>query len=105
MTKVLILSNHLDAHARIVLSALKIKGITTERWIPENYLNTQKSSFSISSFDIDKLLLNDDCQKLDLMNYDVVWFRRQAIPKSSQDIHPNDQEFVFNENMVHMRAI
>lgn len=105
MTKVLILSNHRDAHARIVLSALKMKGITVERWIPENYLQNQKSSFNLSPVNIDELLLKDDRQKLNLMDYDTVWFRRQAIPKLIPHIHSNDRDFVFNENMSHMRAI
>jgi glutathione synthase/RimK-type ligase-like ATP-grasp enzyme len=105
MTKVLILSNHMDAHARIVLLGLKLKGITAARWIPENYLKSQKSNFKVSPLNNDELHLNDGHQNLDLMDYDAVWFRRQAIPKLSQNIHSNDQDFVFNENMSHMRAI
>lgn len=105
MTKVLILSNHMDAHARIVLSALTMKGIIAARWIPENYLQTQNSSFSLSPINKDKLRLDDGHQKLNFIDYDVVWFRRQAIPKPPQHIHSSDKEFVFNENMAHMRAI
>lgn len=84
MTKILILSNYMDAHARIVLCALKSKGITAERWIPENYLQSQKSSFSISTFNKDDLLLDnkDECQKLNFTDSSSQNFRALSFSRS-----------------------
>lgn len=105
MIKILILTDYKDAHARIVETALIKKGAKPIRWVPENYLFKQESVFKINFNKIDSFNITTTSKNINLLESDVVWFRRQAIPLLPKNLHPSDVNFVKDENTLHMRAI
>lgn len=105
MINILILTDYKDAHARIVEAALKKKGVNSVRWVPEEYLTDQQSVFKIDKKGIDLFNIKIESKNINLLESDVVWFRRQAIPNLPKDLHPADVNFVKDENTLHMRSI
>lgn len=104
MRKVLILTNSQDAHARTVSECLIKKGAQPVRWFSEEFLFDQRVIHKMDLKDNFSLLYTSD-YVVDLLDIDVVWFRRAGLPRLIKQISPPDHEFVKDENHMLMKSL
>ena len=106
MDKVLILTDRMDAHARAVAECLARKGAMPIRWIPEEFIFRQKGNQRIQSNGKHSILIEDENQNiLDLVETDVVWYRRVGFPVIPPTIDPQDYQFISAENQLYMKSL
>lgn len=106
MVKVLILTLRTDSHARLVSACLVKKKACPIIWFPEEFLINQKGTQRIHSNGKHEITIKDENKDtINLVDVDVVWFRRPKFPILSEIINPLDYEFVETENRIHMKSI
>ena len=105
MKKILIITHRRDDHGSVVYEALKIKGANPILWYPEEYLANQQSSHIILENGFERILTKSDKKEIDLVNLDVVWYRRPRFPRITTDLDEQDAKFVQFENQMHMKSL
>lgn len=103
MKKILILTDREDAHARLVASGLRAKGVWAIRWNPREFLLKQKINLSFNA--ASEFHIHAEEAMINLSEIDVVWFRRPGLPILPESIHPVDIKFMKEESMVFMRSL
>lgn len=104
MRKILIITNAQDAHAQAVADCLVKKGAVPVRWFCDEFLINQKAYYRINNNCNQSLVYYDNCS-IDLLDVDVVWYRRAKHARLVKNIDPLDYEFVEAENRSFMKSL
>lgn len=106
MSRVLILTERTDDHAKAVSECLLRKGATPIRWFTDEFLHNQKVTQKISHKGMHSIHLDIKDNRFDLINVDVVWYRRVGLPSLADSAADyRDIRFIEKENRMHMHSL
>lgn len=104
MRKILILTTKIDPHAQDVTKCLIKRGVAPINWFVDELLFNQRIIQKIGQ-DTEHNLIIENNTNINLLEIDVVWYRRVLRPTLPEFISSLDKEFVQRENMIHLKSL
>lgn len=103
MHKVLILTTKIDPHAEDVTKCLIKRGALPINWFVDEFLFNQKIIQKIGQEYEQNLIVDNN--NIDLLDIDVVWYRRVLRPTLPDSVSSLDKEYVQRENLIYLKSL
>lgn len=104
MRKVLILTNKEDVHAKRVTEELIKRKALPINWFPDEFLVNQRIVQKITPNAAHYIVINEK-KVIDLMDINVVWYRRVSTPVLPKNLSRLDHKFIQKENRIFMKSL
>lgn len=103
--KILIITFAGDTHANAVLWALRAAGHTVKIWNVTDFPDFQSVTAVVRSEGSVSVKVRDAHDDFELMDAEVIWFRRYRKPRAPEAAHPADCEVIESESDIFLRGI